>query len=66
VGVVHPESPGHTGLAGADPSWVFAQVNIWVCSLLSRAAAVSSLGQFEARYVYLVDLGFPGLNQPDR
>jgi hypothetical protein len=37
-----------TSLTGADPSWVFAQVNIWVSSLLSRAAVISSLGQFGA------------------
>jgi hypothetical protein len=36
-------------LTGADPSWVFARVNVWVISLLSRVAAVSSLGQFGAR-----------------
>jgi hypothetical protein len=51
-----PRSPGHTGLTGAshqsdrcNPRWVFAQVNIWVFSLLFRVAAVSSLVQFGAR-----------------
>jgi hypothetical protein len=38
-----------TGLTGADPSWGFARVNVWVSSLLSRVATVSSLGQFGAR-----------------
>jgi hypothetical protein len=38
-----------TGLTSADPSWVFARVNVWVSSLLSPVAAVSSLGQFGAR-----------------
>jgi hypothetical protein len=44
---VWPVAP--TSLTGADPSWVFAQVNIWVSSLLSRVTAVSSSGQFGAR-----------------
>jgi hypothetical protein len=51
-----PRSPGHTGLTGASHRsdrcnlcWVFAWVNIWVCSLLSCVAAVSSLGQFGVR-----------------
>jgi hypothetical protein len=42
-----PRSPGRTGLTGAshrsdrcNPCWVFAQVNVWVCSLLSCLAAV--------------------------
>jgi hypothetical protein len=51
-----------TSLTGADPSWVFARVNVWVSSLLSRVAVVSSLGQFGARKACLVDLGFSGLN----
>jgi hypothetical protein len=38
-----------TDLTGADPSWVFAWVNVWVSSLLFRVATVSSLGQFGAR-----------------
>jgi hypothetical protein len=51
-----PRSPGHTSLTGAshrsdrwNPCWVFARVNVWVCSLLSCVAAVSSLGQFGGR-----------------
>jgi hypothetical protein len=51
-----PSCPGYTGLTGAldrsdrcNPRWVFAQVNVWVCSLLSCVAAVSSLGQFGGR-----------------
>jgi hypothetical protein len=51
-----PRSPGHTGLIGAshrsnrcDPFWDFAWLNVWVCSLLSCVAAVSSLVQFGAR-----------------
>jgi hypothetical protein len=51
-----PRSPGHTDLTGAshqsdrcNPCWVFAWVNIWVCSLLSRVAVVSCLGRFGAR-----------------
>jgi hypothetical protein len=60
-----PRSLGHTGLTGAphqsdrrNPYWVFAQVNVWVCSLLSCVAAVSSLGQFGARLACLVFWGF--------
>jgi hypothetical protein len=56
MGVVHPESSGHTGLTGAShrSDWCrlllsFARVNIWVSSLLFRVAAISSLGQFRAR-----------------
>jgi hypothetical protein len=51
-----PTSSGHTGLIGAfhrsdrcRPLLGFARVNVWVSSLLSRVAAVSSLGRFEAR-----------------
>jgi hypothetical protein len=51
-----PSCPGYTGLTGAldrsdwcNPWWVFARVNVWVCSLLSCVAAVSSLGQFGGR-----------------
>jgi hypothetical protein len=51
-------SSGHNGLTGADPCWVFARVNVWVSLLLSRVAAVSSLGQFGARLVCLVFWGF--------
>jgi hypothetical protein len=46
-----PSCPGYTGLTGAldrsdryEPWWVFARVNVLGCSLLSRVAAVSSLG----------------------
>jgi hypothetical protein len=49
-------SPGHTGLTGAshrsdrcNPCWVFARVNVWMSSLFSRVAAVSSLGLFGSR-----------------
>jgi hypothetical protein len=51
-----PRSPGHTGLTVAshrsdccNPCWVFARVNVWMCSLLSCVAAVLSLGQFGGR-----------------
>jgi hypothetical protein len=51
-----PTSSGHTGLTGAShrsdwcrPLLGFARVNVWVSSLLSRVAAVSSLGHFGAR-----------------
>jgi hypothetical protein len=60
-----PRSPSHTSLTGAShrsdrcvPYWVFARVNVWVCSLLSCVAAVSSLGWFEARLACLVFWGF--------
>jgi hypothetical protein len=56
VGVVHPERPSLTSLTGAahrsdqcKALWAFPRVNILVCSLLFRVAAVSSLGQFGAR-----------------
>jgi hypothetical protein len=38
-----------TGLTGIDPWLSFAQVNVLVCSLLSRVFAVSSLVCFGAR-----------------
>jgi hypothetical protein len=51
-----PRSPGHTGLTGAshrsdwcNPCWIFARMNVLVCSLLSCVAAISSLGQFGVR-----------------
>jgi hypothetical protein len=51
-----PTSSGHTGLTGATHRsdrcgllLSFARVNVWVSSLLSRVAAISSLGQFGAR-----------------
>jgi hypothetical protein len=56
VGVVHPESSGHTGMTGASHRFdrcklllSFARVNIWVSSLLSCVAAVSSLDLSGAR-----------------
>jgi hypothetical protein len=33
-----------TGLTAAEAQWVLPRVNVWVSSLLSRVAAVSSLG----------------------
>jgi hypothetical protein len=49
-----PSCPGYTGLTGAldrsdrcNPRWFFARVNVWVCSLLSCVAVVSSLGLLE-------------------
>jgi hypothetical protein len=60
-----PSCPGYIGLTGAldrsdryDPYWVFARVNVWVCSLLSCVGAVSSLGLFGGRYACLVIWGF--------
>jgi hypothetical protein len=60
-----PSCPGYTGLTGTshrsdrcNPCWVFAQVIVWVCSLLSCVAAVSSLGWFRARLACLVFWGF--------
>jgi hypothetical protein len=56
-----PSCPGYTGLTGAldrsdrcNSRWVFARVNVWVCSLLSCVAAVSSLGQFGGRLACLL------------
>jgi hypothetical protein len=54
------------GLTGADSLLSFARVNILVSSLLSCVAAVLSLVRFGAQYVYLVDLGFPGLGLSDQ
>jgi hypothetical protein len=68
-----PSCPGYTGLTGAldrsdrsNPQWNFALVNILVCSLLSRVAAVSSLGQFGGRLAYLVPRGLSGCDRSDR
>jgi hypothetical protein len=68
-----PSCPGYTGLTGAldrsdrcNPQWVFAQVNVWVCSLLSRVAAVSSLGQFGGRLTCLVPWGLSGCDRTNR
>jgi hypothetical protein len=51
AGVVHPESSGHTGLTGASHRsdrcrllLSFSRVNVWVSSLLSLVATISSLG----------------------
>jgi hypothetical protein len=56
AGAVHSESSGHTSLTGASHRsdlcrlvLSFAQVNVWVSTLLSRVAAISNLGQFGAR-----------------
>jgi hypothetical protein len=46
--------------------WVFARVNVLVCSLLSRGAAVSSLGPFGGRLACLVSWGFSGCHRSDR
>jgi hypothetical protein len=68
-----PSCPGYTGLTGAldrsdwcNPWWDFARVNILVCSLLSRGAAVSSLGQFGGRLACLVPWGLLGCDRSDR
>jgi hypothetical protein len=75
-----PRSPGHTGLTGAshrsdrwNPYCVSARVNVWVCSLLSCVAAISSLGQFGAWlaclvfWSFLAETGLTGvLHRPDR
>jgi hypothetical protein len=51
-----PTSSGHTGLTAAShrsdrcrPLLRFARVSVWVSSLLSSVAAVSSLGRFKDR-----------------
>jgi hypothetical protein len=68
-----PSFPGYTGLTGAlgrsdrcNPRWDFSRVNVLVCSLLSRGAAVSSLGQFGGRLACLVPWGLLGCDQSDR
>jgi hypothetical protein len=68
-----PSCPGYTGLTGAldrsdrcEPLWDFARVNVLVCSLLSRAAVVSSLGQFGGRLACLVPWGLSGRDRSDR
>jgi hypothetical protein len=68
-----PSCPGYTGLTGAlDRSdrcnlwWVFAWVNIWVCSLLSCVGAVSSLDQFGGRLACLVLWGLSGCDRSNR
>jgi hypothetical protein len=54
-----------TGLTGAAPCWVLARVNVLLCSLVSRLAAISGLVLFGAREVGFLDLGFSGLDQSD-
>jgi hypothetical protein len=49
-----------------EPLWVFARVNDLVCLLLSRVAAVSSLGQFGGRLACLVSWGISGCHRSDR
>jgi hypothetical protein len=68
-----PSCPGYTGLTGAldrsyrcEPWWVFARVNVLMCSLLSRVAAVSSLGQFGGRLASLVCWGLSRCDRSDR
>jgi hypothetical protein len=68
-----PSCPGYTGLTGAldrsdrcNPWWVFARVNVWVCSLLSYVGAVSSLGLFGGRLACLVIWGLSGCDRSDR
>jgi hypothetical protein len=68
-----PSCPGYTGLTGArdrsdrcNPWWDFARVNVLVCALLSRGAAVSSLGQFGGRLACLVPWGLSGIDRSDR
>jgi hypothetical protein len=63
----------YTGLTGAldrsdrcEPWWVFARVHILVCSLLSRGAAISSLGEFGGRLACLVPWGLSGCDWSDR
>jgi hypothetical protein len=58
-----PSCPGYTGLTGAldrfdrcNPCWVFARVNVWVCSLLSCVGVVSSLGLFGGLGLFGCDL----------
>jgi hypothetical protein len=65
-----PSCPGYTGLTGAldrsdrcNPWWVFARVNVCVCSLLSCAAAVLSLDQFGGRLACLVLWGLSGCDR---
>jgi hypothetical protein len=68
-----PSYPGYTGLTGAldrsdqcNPRWDFARVNVLVCSLLARGAAVPSLGQFGGRWACLVPWGLSGCDRSDR
>jgi hypothetical protein len=68
-----PSCPGYTGLTGAldrsdqcNPRWVFARVNVWVCSLLSCVAAVSGLGQFGGRLAFLLLWGLSGCDRSNQ
>jgi hypothetical protein len=68
-----PSYLGYIGLTGAldrsdrcNPRWVSARVNVWVCSLLSCVAAVSSLGQFGGWLACLVFWGLSGCDRSDR
>jgi hypothetical protein len=49
-----------------NPRWDFARVNVWVCSLLSCVAVVSSLGQFGGRLSCLVLWGLSACDRSDR
>jgi hypothetical protein len=69
----NPTCPGYTDLTGAldrsdrcNPRWDFVWVNVLVSSLLTRGAAVSSLGQFGGRLAYLVPWGLSGCDRSDR
>jgi hypothetical protein len=71
--VVHPKSPGPTGLTDAShrsdwcrPQLGFARVNVLVSSPVSCVAVVSSLVHVGAREVRFADLGFLGSNRSDR
>jgi hypothetical protein len=68
-----PSCPGYTGLTGAldrsdrcNPLWVFARVNVWVCSLFPCVVAVSNLGQFGDRLTCLLLWGLSGLDRSNR
>jgi hypothetical protein len=68
-----PSYPRYTGLTGAfdrsdrcNPRWVFSQVNVWVCSLLSYVGAVSNLGLFGDQLACLVIWGLSGCDRSDR
>jgi hypothetical protein len=68
-----PSCPGYTSLTGAldrsgwcNPWWVFARVNVWVCSLLSCVGAISSLGLFGGHLACLVIWGLSGCDRSDR
>jgi hypothetical protein len=52
-----------TGLTSAYALWVLPRVNVYVCSLLSYVAIVSSLARFGAQKVRFGFLGLPGLDR---